>query len=347
MDDQNENPRTFSYPNSDRPLPSSESTPAPKPIVHLQDALTQTSELNTGTTRNIKTFQSDVANAVKQDNVSMIKIALAEKKRQDKQGTYEDIAVTSQGSKVLIVSVVAFVALLVIVGSFFIFFNQSTKKETPQTVVQSKAQLNIFDAEEQIPFDVEGRDLTTIESFVQKQKTVKIELGSIQQIEFIAKNTTGVSADITSREFLNVISARVPDMLLRALKDDFMFGIYSLTPRDSFAIFKIDSNSYDNAYAGMLAWELYLEDDLGGLIINKIPQATPDDVFNATGTNSFRRKPFVDRVVQNKDARVLLSDTGKIRLLYTFFDESTIIVASSESMLKELSVRLTTGRIVR
>lgn len=96
MDDQNQNdtPQSFSYPNADRPLPGSpqdiaEQTPKPRPTVHLQDALSQKTEADPSI-RPIKTFQSDVANAIKNDNVSMIKIALAEKKRQDKQGTYEE-----------------------------------------------------------------------------------------------------------------------------------------------------------------------------------------------------------------------------------------------------------------
>ncbi len=354
MDDQNTTPRTFSYPNADRSLPENPQPTAPqqaqpKPTVHLQDALAEKSGFTTSSVHNIKTFQSEVASAVKKDNVSMIKIALAEKKRQDKQGTYEDIGASTSKNKAVLIGAFAVVVLVVIGGAFAYFY---TRTPAPTTVVNAPlaAQSQIFQSESSVQFDVTDKNYVDIEQFVQNQKNVKIEIGTIQQIKFV-QTEGATTTELTSSEFLNVLRARTPESLLRALHNEFIFGIYSLSPRDSFAIFKIDPDSYDSAYAAMLEWERNLESDVGGIFINPVVTIPPDDTGAASATSTLptvvTQKSFVDRVIQNKDSRVLLGNDGKIKMFYTFFDESTIVFASSEVVLKELAVRLTTGRIAR
>lgn len=351
MEEPNTTPRQYSYPNADRPLPGSteEQPEASKPQVHLQDVLAKKPELDPIKVQTIKTFQSDVANAVRQDNVSMIKIALAEKKRQEKQGTFDEALENSKNTNTLIIAGISVVALLAIAGALF-FFTSSTSNSTisPITPQYTSYQSRILEAEQKIPFDTDIANLTIIEQFVQKQKTVKTELGDIQQINFV--QTVGTTTvELSSAQFLDKLQTRAPDSLLRSLQGDFTFGIYSFTPKDSFLVLKIDPSAYDTAYAGMLEWERYIEDDIGGLLINSIiqPTVSTTTATDTPATNVFRRKPFVDRVIQNKDARVLLNEEGKIQMLYTFFDESTIIFSSSELMLKELIVRLTVGRVVR
>jgi len=56
---------------------------------------------------------------------------------------------------------------------------------------------------------------------------------------------------------------------------------------------------------------------------------------------------WVDRVVDNKDARVLVDPDGNVAMLYTFLDKQTLVIASSAESLKEILFRLTAGRIVR
>ncbi len=56
---------------------------------------------------------------------------------------------------------------------------------------------------------------------------------------------------------------------------------------------------------------------------------------------------FEDRIIQNKDTRALIGLDGNIKFLYTFLDQKTLLIVSSERGLKEVQARLTTGRIRR
>jgi hypothetical protein len=85
--------KKYSYPNADQHIAGVSSgdegalsKQTPKPVVHILDALTNIRKEDD--IRNIRTYQEDITDAIKNDNVSMIKIALAEKKRQDSQNSY-------------------------------------------------------------------------------------------------------------------------------------------------------------------------------------------------------------------------------------------------------------------
>ena len=55
---------------------------------------------------------------------------------------------------------------------------------------------------------------------------------------------------------------------------------------------------------------------------------------------------FIDQIVENRDARVLLDAEGNILMLWTFLDRSTIVVATNEATLREIISRLSQASVL-
>ena len=137
-----------------------------------------------------------------------------------------------------------------------------------------------------------------------------------------------------------MLKTNTPDSLVRSFDPQFVYGIYGFNPHSPFLLIKV--NDYENAYAGMLAWEPYMKDDVGSLFIYK-----GDDIVATSSTSTFSVTPFTDDVLDNYDARVLLNANGNIILLYTFIDKNTLLIASNEPTLKEILARLTVSQVER
>jgi hypothetical protein len=101
--------KTFSFPNSDQyreqTIPGAggsridsginsgipkkdDGLPTARKTVNIMDALAD-SKKDEGDAQTVRTYQSDIADTIKNDNVSMIKVALSEKKRQERRGSLD------------------------------------------------------------------------------------------------------------------------------------------------------------------------------------------------------------------------------------------------------------------
>ncbi len=332
-----------------------------KPVVHIVDALNAQTDGQLSE-KNIRTYQSDISSAVKNDNVTMIKIALAEKKRQDKMGSMDQIAQENKNIKfTVIISAVVLLFVGLVATALYVFIKSpSIPLGTPTATNPNPS---IIYAEENTFINIDDRTAQEIVRLTQIEKTKEIDLGSLKYILY----TTGIgtsSRPITTGEFFDATNSRVTSALVRSLKSNFMLGIYAKNPYESFAIFNVDF--YDGAFAEMLKWESTLERDLGGIFIStenlqriNTANSTSDSGENneggttsvSTSTNlidaSFTRNVFVDKVIENKDSRALVDSEGSILMLYTFVDKETLVIATSDKTLREVLFRLTAGRIVR
>lgn len=132
---------------------------------------------------------------------------------------------------------------------------------------------------------------------------------------------------VESVDFLSSLDTNAEAQFIRSLEGPYMFGYYreaegSVTP---FIIFT--TTYFSAAFAGMLQWEASMQSDLAPW-------------FGSGGGE------FEDRVIRNKDARVLAGEGG-VTLLYAFLDRSTILITGSEAALGEIVTRISAGRVVR
>jgi hypothetical protein len=114
-------------------------------------------------------------------------------------------------------------------------------------------------------------------------------------------------------------------------------------------------DSYQQAYSGLLAWEPSMQQDLLPLFSrHPSPHLPPADTqasstaatSTPTTTPEFLQTGFVDQVVENHDARVILNSTGDILLLWTFLDRNTVVITTNDATLREIIRRSNTPPVV-
>ncbi|KKR50318.1 MAG: hypothetical protein UT84_C0012G0021 [Candidatus Curtissbacteria bacterium GW2011_GWA1_40_16] len=131
-------------------------------------------------------------------------------------------------------------------------------------------------------------------------------------------------------EFLEGLEVRAPSNLVRAFDPPFMFGALE---ESAFLIIKL--SSFENAFAGMLAWEKTLGQDIGPLFAtSELLRNLPIDSV------------FTDIVDKNKDVRILMSG-DQIVLLYSFFDNNRLIITDNIETLRILIDRLIQEKLSR
>lgn len=367
--------RNFSYPNSDQynsqTSSKTDSTnedgveiPQRRRTVNIMDVLADSKKDN-GDIQTVRTYQSDIANTIKNDNVSMIKVALSEKKRQERRGqldnTLED---TNKNLYIVIGSIVAFLVIAGLIAGFIYLQSENSRKTTQAE--QQKVQPLLFTETTSI-LNIDQFELGDLFKIIERDKEAVMELGDMKSIVLTMGSSTE-ERQLTTEEFFTILNSRAPNGLLRALNPNFLLGVYAFTPREMFAVFKV--NSYDAAFAGMFEWEPSIESDIGDIFINKKERVersisnlstvkststsvNENSTLNASSTvqsspfGVFSQRKFIDKVLSNKDTRILVDTNGKEAMLYTFIDKETLVIATSEKSLKEIIFRLTTGRIVR
>lgn len=382
------NKKTFSFPAADQyreqaipgaidsSIPKQDDEfPKPRRTVNIIDALADSKKDN-GDAQTVRTYQSDIADTIKNDNVSMIKVALSEKKRQERRGSLDNTLEESHKNLYLVIGAVfAFLVIAGLIGGFIFLQAESAKKEA--TEEQQKVQPILY-TETISLLNIDQINIDDLTKLIEKDKEAVMELGDMKSI-ILTTGTSTAERQLTTAEFFQVLNSRAPDGLIRSLDPNYLLGVYAFTPRDMFAVFHV--SSYDSAFAGMFEWEPNIESDIGDIFINKkervdrdintlsqmnailatstststsgtnVNTATSTKVGTTTAQSSpfgvFSQRRFIDKVLSNKDARVLVDVNGKEAMIYTFLDKETLVIATSEKSLKEIIFRLTTGRIVR
>ncbi len=147
-----------------------------------------------------------------------------------------------------------------------------------------------------------------------------------------SKGTTQIKmSSISAPDFVSKVKWSMPSALVRSLSSEFLTGVTaSVSKPEFFAILKV--KDYGIAFRDMLGWE----DDM-------VLDFAPIIFASTTAVSDFE---WNDLIVKNKDARALYY-SGKIRLIYTFINQNTVLITESESSMTALVNSFVTGNAVR
>jgi len=278
----------------------------------------------------LRTYTSDMADIIRDNEMSVIKIALAEKEKREQEDIYKK-AEGSNLSKIFLVFGGIILIVAGVVGSYFLFLN---KKESPQATVENNIDTFIsYDSKANI--DVTNMvGISDLLSSIEKEQQPSI--GLIKAL-FFTKNTNNVSSLISTKDFLSLIETTAPDALTRSLSDKYLFGKYKDQniinengKPETFLI--LETNNYPQAYASMLDWEKTMLKDLSTLF----------NINISDPNNPLFEKPWKDIIINNKDARVLYGDNGEELLYYVFVNKNDFVITNNLDALKEVVARLIT-----
>jgi hypothetical protein len=186
-------------------------------------------------------------------------------------------------------------------------------------------------AEQSVVLPIDNTTPVTLkETIAQARTQSNAPLGSITRI---IPTIGGAPATLT--QFFNALGVQAPNGLLRGLGNTFFFGIHTVDINAP--VFVIPVTSYDLAFAGMLAWEPTMNQDLAPAF-----DAVPALVTDANGLP--QKRTFTDAVMLNYDIRELKDDSGNIVLYYSFPTPNILVIAESPNTFTEILSRLQAQR---
>jgi hypothetical protein len=355
-----EQERSATLPEPEKPAAPEAQPQAPKPEQPLVKPL--------------QTYQGDIESLVGEKQVSVVSIAAAEAERRGMQKLSSEQSPLNQTrspwlKKTLIIA--TGVLLLAAAGGtgFYIYM----RMQPVPLAQQAPAPFITVDDTQTVTLQPNEARSDIMNALVAAKNSVSISLGLMARIQ-IAKPTPlndGTAEEVSAPEFLQALAPLVPPQLVRTLEPQMLLGVHSFGENAAFMILKADS--YETAYSGMLAWEesMYndltplfkrvppvharptgptptIEDPIGTSTASSSPAATSTPAATTTAIEApqFFQGNFLDQIVENHDARVMLSQDGDILLLWTFLDRSTIVVTTNEATLREIISRLSQPSVI-
>jgi hypothetical protein len=273
----------------------------------------------------LRTYTSDMADAIRENEVSVIKIAMAEKEKRDMEAEYKKAKGTNFSKILLLIGGVVLIIVAIFVASYII----QKKKVVPIPPASKIETFLPYDSESDIDV-TKATNINNLSGIIKNGEETKP--GMIEAF-FLMKKVDDVSLTFTSKDFLSLIQTTMPGALIRSLTDKYLLGKYSngnaVNVNDKSAMFLIfETTDYNQTYASMLEWEGTMLSDL--FILFNIPKPN----------NSLIGKPWNDIVVSNQDARVLYGENGEGILYYAFVNKNNFIITSSQEALKEVITRI-------
>ncbi|HLP86944.1 MAG TPA: hypothetical protein VK153_03680 [Candidatus Paceibacterota bacterium] len=279
----------------------------------------------------LRTYTSDMAEAVRTNEMSVIKIALAEKEKREQEDLYKKAEGTKFSKALFIIGGIILISFAVY-GSYFLIEQKKVKEDTKTTIDNVETFIS-YDSKSYI-------DTTSIGSAVDLMSLIKKEgvpnAGLVKAL-FLTKRTETSSSLLTANDLLSLIESTAPGTLTRFLSDKFLLGEYTSGnvidanenfKSGTFLIFQ--TTDYNQAYASMLVWEKTMLKDMKVLFNIEIPETDPGAV----------ERQWKDLVISNKDARVIYDINGKGLLYYVFVNKNNFVIANNMETLKEVIARI-------
>jgi len=326
-------------------LPKAEHAAAPPPET------SQPPKPETPLVAPLETYQSDIEKVVHDKNISMVSIAAAEAQRRGSQP--QETVGDAAGEKKATVRT----SLMVAAGVVFVAAAAGTlavalwPKAPPapapsaplSTIIATDGAQTIVAA----PGTTRDTLMTNLEAA--KEQTA-LSLGLISRLWVATPTTTAQGntlEEVGPQTLLYILAPQIPQALLRTIEPNFLLGVHVYDGNQALFVFKVDS--YEQAYAGMLEWETTMPHELAPLFSYTPPPHIPEQggaTTTTAGPQITGQTAFVDRVVENHDARVIEDPYGNILLLWTFLDKQTLVITTNAATLREIISRITQAPVV-
>jgi hypothetical protein len=279
------------------------------------------------TLKSLRTFESDIAEALKKQKTSMVQIALAEHHAETAKN--EVAKQEEKKSSAFLLGSIALIVLSLVmigIGGWYIFTGKGiTSILGPQVTPLVYTEKT---------YELKGDELTTATlraTLAQEITQVTLSPDTIEYL-YVTELITPIDTNenpyrsiVSTERFFTLTDNSAPDWMIRSLGDEFMLGIHAWNGNQVFFLFTVPN--FDIAFSNMLSWEKDIPDDILPLI-------------GWAGDRTVYTRPWEDLLVRNQDIRVLRDSTGNIVLAYTFFGSETLILATSIDTIDEVITRI-------
>jgi hypothetical protein len=277
--------------------------------------------------KTLRTYLSDMADVVRENEISVIKVALEEQKARERGDYYLKIE-ESPKKKILFVVGGIIIILIALAISYFAI-EKAKEKNTPKEAIRQIEALISYDYQAVIDLS----NITNKSDLISLLDKELEKIASRESIKTIFLNQTinGNTTNVSLRSFLSLMKTSMPGQLSRSFKEEYMVGSYiPISAYEKPHLFLIIGiKDYNQSYAGMLEWEKTMVDDLFSIFH-----------IDVSGENKeLFEKPWKDIILKNKDARILYTKDGTDILFYLFYDKNNLIITDNQEALKEIIER--------
>ncbi len=214
---------------------------------------------------------------------------------------------------------VVLAATMLGIGASYYFFRETNAPQEKAIVYTIPS---LIQATEQYPFLLQQDRETLLAGL---RESLDSTSGVVQFYPTLQEGDTQKPA--SSEEILFVLAPRTSASFIRSVTQ-IAFGGVNAEP---YIVMKV--TSFDTAFAGMLDWEKTMSADLSPLFGQTVVETFDPSARTDT---QVREAFFKDVIASNKNARVLLDEEGRERIIYTFIDQNTILMTTTKDALQTL-----------
>lgn len=297
------------------------------------------------TTPSLQTYRGDIEQVVQSKNVSVVSIAAAEAQRRGDVGSGLTAGTPQSIIDKTFLTRAAMIAggVFLVVGAVgLLVFLYVRAPATVEVALGIKAPFISVDDTKTITLSQQFSRTSMMASLQAAKQNSQLSLGLVARLYvFIASTSQSeLPPPISLQTLLSTLAPNAPGELLRSLDpEQYLLGVHSFDENQAFLI--VQTDSYQQAFSGMLTWERSMQTELAPLFTRTPSPHVSGAVGTSTPTTTKQFAPasFIDRVVENHDARVLVNESGDMLLVWTFLDRSTIVITTNEYTLREIISR--------
>lgn len=273
----------------------------------------------------LRTLSSDLAEAVRVQQGSAIKIAIAEDER---RAAERDAASPTSKSNLSFILAGSIMILLAAGGvGFALWYKAQESAAIP--VDTAPVATSIVRTEATDTIDITGKTNTEIvRAFRTMVANPGIRIGTMKNVLITTSPQGSTPIRVPANQFLTTLGTHTTPVFLRSLAQDYMLGMYMYDKTHGYMI--LSGTARDYLLSGMIAWEPYLLQDLAPLL-----------GVDTSGENAvLLNAPLADTLIENRTTRAVIGVDNKPVFFYSFLNDSTIFIGTDGRTLAEAVRRL-------
>ncbi len=272
--------------------------------------------------RIIQTYAEDMAKVIEEDQTGLVKKVI----HGEEEHEQEQKNLSPQSKKNQVFMFLGLLFILVGLTTLYYFF---LGREVPTVPVEEQFVPLIFN-DSSTSIEVSGFTKDEIAQAVYNAVNgTLVKKGGVEGIYLILNKR-----DIGLREFVTLIKGNfVPGGNKLFVQDNFLMGVVNAEAKDFFILLKVRSTA--DIFGSLRNWEGKMFFDLQKFF----------GVNVSTETKYLLTKNFEDGIIQNKNARILYDQEGKIVMMYIFADDNSVVITDNENATREIMLRLASSRV--
>lgn len=244
----------------------------------------------------IRTYESDVAEFMAHRNTSMSTMVMAEKEKSKERVEYGEGSMENGGKEIKSHSALKltliFLSLIFIgvglVGAYYFYSHSPLAPQTSVIPTDQESVASLVPSDNIAVILVDGLNRNQIISKVRDEIAGSQPADTIKEIVLAKTRQTSSGQQMvrtSGQEMLATMDVGAPDIISRTITNDWMLGVYAGQSGQKYAFVIATTNYFQNAFAGMLAWEYVMADDLRQFlepnsvmgIANIVPEKVTED----------------------------------------------------------------------